>query len=232
MVTHSQLAADELLHSLQAVLDKITEVNGGTKAIEEARSLRLWGEISSGEHVYEFVMLKKRPHFVRMTFFHQGRVVDNAFDGQRVWRETRMDDRRRVEVASDDESARMLFDTDFDGPLIGEPLPGVQRRLIGDERIDRVVYYLIGVDRGDARSVHYIDSRTFREWKSVTTRVVDGETRRLETVFDDYRRVGTIWVAHAITRKVKDGQTEQVRILNAELNPGILDRAFMMPEIP
>jgi hypothetical protein len=221
-------AADD--PQLVAVLDRIMEANGGARAVDGARSLRVAGTIESGDMTYDFTLLKKRPNMMRITFFYKGRIVDSGYDGKVAWREMRMgDDQRQLEYLGAEDSDAFLSDLDFDGPLIGEPLPGVERSYIGSERIDRVDYHVVEVRRGSHVTRHYIDSRNYREFKTVATRVVDGQPVEIVSLFSQYQRLGTIWMAYHIERKTGSNPSEVIRITKAELNPGLLDRAFQPP---
>lgn len=125
----------------------------------------------------------------------------------------------------------LILDSDFDGALIGDPQEGVTRRLVGIERIDRVDYFIVEVRTFSGTATHYIDSRTFRELKTVKTAVSeDGEAARVVSYYHDNRKHSGIWVSHRVERELADGSKETILIHDVDMNPGILSRAFRMPE--
>lgn len=223
------LVADDSAQ-LNRILAGVLEANGGREQIDSARTLRVVGKIESGEVTYDFILLKKRPNLVRVTLRHMGRVIDSGHDGKQAWRQTRHGNYSEVEILSPDEASAMLSELTFDGPLIGEA-PDISRRyLAGEERIDRVNYYRVVVESANTRSTHYIDSRTFRELKTVSERTLeDGSERITTSYYSEYNRLGSIWLAHRIERIQSDGSTEIIRVEDAQLNPGIFDSAFAVP---
>lgn len=225
------VALDAGQWTLEEVLGRLEEANGGLKTIESTTNFRVQGEVRNGETVYDFLLLKKRPDKVRIHLMHQGRSIETGFNGQRGWRRIWVQGRDRVAELTDFELASANLDIDFDGPLIGPVLPGTKRELLGVERIDRVDYFVILVEDPQARSRHYIDARTFREWKTVREILKDGEVATtVETVYSRYRRHKTIWLAEQVERIFQDGSSELILVKQAEIDPGLLDRVFEMPE--
>ena len=215
---------------LDEILAGVLEANGGPDQIESARTLRVVGKIEAGDIHYDFILLKKRPDKVRVTLRHMGRVIDSGHDGKQAWRQTRYGNRSEVEILSPDEASTMLNELTFDGPLIGEAPEGSRRYLDGEERIDRVIYYKVVVESATTRSTHYIDSRTYRELKTVSERTLeDGSVRVTTSNYSEYNRLGSIWLAHRIERVQSDGSSEIIRVEDAQLNPGIFDSAFAIP---
>ena len=139
--------------------------------------------------------------------------------------------RDRVQIEDPKRVRSLLLDSDFDGALIGYPQEGVTRRLAGIERIDRVDYFIIEVLSPSWTTQHYIDFRTFRELKTVKiTQSEDGEESRIVSLYHDNRKHSGIWVSHRVERALPDGSKETILIHDVDMNPGILRRAFRMPE--
>jgi hypothetical protein len=224
-------AIDEDSWTLEDVLAKVEQTNGGIDAIESTTNLRVRGEVISDGMTYEFLLLKKRPDKVRIHLMHQGRSIETGFDGETGWRRIWVDGRDIVRKLSDAELANANLDIDFDGPLIGDPLPGTERAFDGVERINRIDYFVIRVENSHARTRHYIDSRTFREWRTIREILEDDEvTGTVVTTYSQYRRHNTIWLAEKVDRKLSDGKVETILVKDAEVDPGILDRVFELPK--
>lgn len=225
------MAVDADDWTLEDVLKKVEEANGGIEAIEEISNIRVRGEIVTPDNAYDFLLLKKRPNMVRIHLLFQGRSVENGFDGKTAWRRLWLKGRDRVKKLTAAELAQTNLDIDFDGPLIGDAMPGETRRFLGVERIERVDYFIVLVESDLVQTRHYIDSRNFREWKTIREILEDGEVvAATESEYFDYNRHKTIWMAHRILRTLPDGTTETVIVEDAEIDPGILDRAFEMPK--
>jgi hypothetical protein len=216
--------------TLEDVLTKVETTNGGVDAIESTTNLRVRGEVISDGMTYEFLLLKKRPDKVRIHLMFQGRSVETGFDGETGWRRVWVGGRDTVDKLSAAELANANLDIDFDGPLIGDPLPGTERAFDGVERINRIDYFVIRVETPLARTRHYIDSRTFREWRTIREILEAGEVSgTVVTTYSQYRRHKTIWLAEKVERTLPDGKKETIIVKDAEVDPGILDRAFELP---
>jgi len=224
-------AQEQLLTDVDAVLAEILAANGGDEVIDSARSLRIHGSINSDDNSYDFMLLKKRPNRMKIAMMYKGRSIETGFDGNILWRRTTIGDRELVEKIGEGPGALEGMDVDFDGPLIGENSANTEITLEGTERIGRVEYYVLKVEIPDVRtSYHYIDSRSFREYKTVyVAEGEDGELLESNSVYSDYLRVGGIWLAQTIERTTSSGVTEVIRIKDAEVNPGIFNRFFEMP---
>lgn len=217
--------------TLEDVLRKVEEANGGIDAIESTTNLRVRGQVETGDMVYDFLLLKKRPDKVRIHLMYQGRSVETGYNGETGWRRTWFKGRDKVEKLSEAALAAANLDIDFDGPLIGDPLPGTIRSLEGIERINRVDYFVIRVENDLHRTRHYIDSRTFREWKTIREILEDGEiVGEVTTNYYQYKRHNTIWLAERVERILPDGSKEVITVTEAEVDPGLLDRVFDMPK--
>jgi hypothetical protein len=216
--------------NLEAVLRKVEEANGGINAIESTTNLRVRGSVEADGIVYDFLLLKKRPDKVRIHLMHKGRAIETGFNGTTGWRRIWYQGRDQVTVLTETELANANLDVDFDGPLIGDPLPGTRRSFAGVERIDRVDYFVILVENELHRTRHYIDSRTFREWKTIREILENGEvTGEVTTHYYQYKRHNTIWLAERVERRLPGGALEVISVKDAEVDPGLLDRVFQVP---
>ncbi len=213
--------------TLEEVLFKIEQANGGSDAIRAIADLRVLGTIETDGLTFDFVLLRKRPDRVRLHLFHRGRSIETGHDGTRAWRRKWDGGSDEVRVLSKEEFSEAGLDLDFDGPLIGPPAPGVQRRLLGTERVERVDYFVIEVENQGITTRHYIDPRNFREWRTVR-RENGGE--EIVTTYSQYRRVGPLWLAERAERTVAGRPPEVMQITRAEINTGLLDLAFAMPQ--
>jgi hypothetical protein len=217
--------------TLEDVLAKILEANGGEDGVMAVTNVRFIGEIKGASNAFDFVLLKKRPNKMRIHLNMYKRSIENGFDGQNGWRRYTVDDRTKVVDIEGEELFLLRVQADFDGPLVGASFKGTTRRLVGVERIDRVDYFLVAVDSEMDTTLHYIDSRTFRELKAIKkSSSPDGEPVEVTSFFYDVQRHAQIWIAHRVERHLPDGSVETILIEDVEINPGILDMAFARPE--
>lgn len=217
--------------TLEEVLEAIATANGGMDIIEATTNIRIMGKVNSGSSSYDFLLLKKRPNKMRIKMMFKGRSVETGFNGLVGWRRISQDGiAREIVELTPEELEEANLDVDFDGPLIGEPVEGTELRLIGVERSGRVDYFVIGVLRGGIENRHYIDSRTFKEWKTVReTTDSAGEPLEIVSEYFDYQRLGTFWLAYRLEKRYSDGRRETIEIKTAEMDPGLIDQVFNLP---
>lgn len=217
--------------TIDQVLAKVTEANGGQDTIDNVTNVRINGSIEGGTNSYDFVLLKKRPDKIRMRFMFRGMAVESGYDGKTGWRRQSKGERSQVTELEGMDLAALQQESDFDGPLVGEIQNKVSLELDRIERIGRVDYFVVKEESTLRTAEHYIDSRTFRTMKLVSSRkVASGESRTSESNYRDYKKYGGIWVAHLVIRTLPDGNEETIRIDQVEVNPGILDLVFRKPD--
>lgn len=214
--------------TLDQVLSKIEEANGGQAAIEKVRDVRVLGQLDTGEVKVDFILLKRRPDRIRISVHFVGMSEETAFNGTQAWKRVQARTGETVELLSEERLAEENLDSDFDGPLIGDLAEGFSRKLIGVERIDRVDYFKAEVIGRGLRNIHYIDSRTFRELKKEVFSLESGELLST-SYFSDYVNHRPIWVAYTVRQEFPDGRTRTISISSADFNVGILERTFDVP---
>ena len=216
--------------TLEDVLAKISEANGGEEAIDSVTSARFLGEVEGGEESYDFVLLKKRPDKLRMHLRFYQRAIERGFDGVSGWTRVTVKGYDKVMPIEGEDLEQMRLEADFDGPLVGPAVEGTSRRLVGVERIERIDYFVVESENPFSLSHHYVDSRTFRELKTIKwKKPVEDKSQATISYFHDNQRHGQIWVSHRVERVYPDGRKEVVRINDVEINPGLLDRTFDEP---
>lgn len=222
------------LTTLEEVMERYKEANGGQENLEYVNSLRVFGTMEEDGIVYDIVMVKKRPNLKRIALRHLQNSLVMGFDGQRSWRAFEHHGMLvGLELLEGIEAMRFEQDVDFDGPLLSGDTEGQQVRLARTERIGRVEYYVAEIIRPDERTEVFIDSRNFREHKTVLFRNDDeGNPVRIESRLGNYEQVGGIWVAMLVERFVDGNLTTRIRLDRAEVNPGIFDSFFEMPAAP
>lgn len=217
--------------TLEDVLQKVEDVNGGGDVLDATTNLRVRGKVTTGEITYDFLLLKKRPDKVRIHLMYKGRSIETGFDGTRGWQRVWRNGKDTVKDLSAEELADANLELDFDGPLIGDRRPGTELSLEGVERVGRTDYFIVRVETEFTVTRHYIDSRTFREWRTVRQINDEGsEATTVTTTFSQYRRHGTIWLAERVQRETDTGTTELIIVEDAEVDPGLLDRVFRKPK--
>ena len=98
--------------TLEEVLDKVEEANGGEESIKNVTNVRILGEIESPQATYSFLLLKKRPNKFRLSLMYKGRSVETGYDGYTGWR--RVDLGTSKEVEQHEKAVEMLIEMRLD----------------------------------------------------------------------------------------------------------------------
>lgn len=222
------------LTTLEEVMERYKEANGGKENLEFVNSLRVFGTMEEDGIIYDIVMVKKRPNRKRIALRHLQNSLVMGFDGQRSWRAFEHHGMLvGFELLEGIEAMRFEQDVEFDGPLLSGSRDGQEVRLARTERIGRVEFYVAEIVRPDERTEVFIDARNFREHKTVLFRNdEEGNPVRIESRLSNYQQVGGIWVAMLVERFVDGNLTTRIRLDRAEVNPGIFDSFFEMPSAP
>lgn len=216
---------------LERVLGRLEQINGGEEAIQGVRNVRMQGRLETAEGTHEFTLLKKRPNKFRLILRLDEGTVDTLFNGEEGWRRVKQGDQERFQELSPSELERLKPEVDFDGPLLGPALEGMERSFLGVERIERVDYFVVSTEIGDIQTRHYIDARNFREQK-MERYLLEGGEWKLEVTgnYHDYEKVGPLWLARRIERIRESGPNESLHLEKIDLNTALLDRVFELPE--
>jgi outer membrane lipoprotein-sorting protein len=215
--------------TLESIVERIEEANGGRAQFERTTNVRMRGIVETGPEFHEFLLLRKRPDLMRLHLMKEGRKIEIIYNGEQAWERISFRGQERVRQVPLEELWQSGLDTDFDGPLIGEPAADTRREYLGVERINRVDHHVVVVEDSHFHSRHFIDSRTFRTLMTKVRPLSAGEDQETIIRFSQYERVDRLWVAKKVRREYPDGRVETLIIEEAELNPGILDRLFEPP---
>lgn len=225
------VAAEEM--SLEQLLAKHFEAQGGADNLKAVKSARFSGKMSMGPGgEAPFVMTFARPQRARLEFTMQGMTGVQAFDGETAWMIMPFMGKTDAEVMAEDQAKNMKEQADFDGPLMDWKEKGHQVELVGLEDVEGTQAYKLKVTmaNGDLR-YHYLDSDYFVTIKQEGKTKVQGTEMEFETTLSDYKEVGGLMFAHSIESKPKGQPTGQViTIEKIELDVDAPDDLFAMPE--
>jgi hypothetical protein len=122
----------------------------------------------------------------------------------------------------------------LEGPLLGAAAKGTVVTLDGVDTVhDRPAYKLsLKMSSGVVRHV-WVDTKTFLDVKLDGARQVGDRVWPIETLFDDFRKVGSIQVPYKIETAVGGVHTmESVKLTKVLLNAPLEDSLFTLPRAP
>jgi uncharacterized tellurite resistance protein B-like protein len=217
----AHVAADPAVEAVPPIVDAYIKANFGS-ASEQINSIIYRGFVEENSVKREFVMFKMRPRLLRIHVVDNGRVIGvMGFDGRTPWAESP----GKLPIPVTGHEAEVLAATSrFDDPLVGYKERGARVRLLDRPSSGPIQLQILESD--GTEMVASIDPVTSIE-QSFRTRRSDGRWNEMR--FRDYRREGSINVAH-VTEEWTDGVLHSTtRYSEVRLDPGLVDRFFVRP---
>ena len=203
---------------------------GGKENFARLESLLIEGTIKSGDVSRPFRIFKKKPDLFRIRVGLPGRREWlMAFDGRVAWERHPDRNEGHTRVMEGEELAAFKLDSAFASHLLYPLAPGKKMEFIDTVPVDGRICHEIRITFDNNWVLTYfIDIRTFNEYKLQT--LAPGESNPRETIFEDFRLVSGIPLAHKVTTR-RDGEIlNTVVIERAEANMGVMRWMFAKPK--
>jgi hypothetical protein len=203
---------------------------GGRENYARLESLLIEGTIQSEETVLPFRVFKKKPDLFRIRMgLSARREWVMAFDGKVGWEQHPDRNEGQPRVMEGNELVGFKLDSAFASHLLYPLAPGRKMEFIDTVPVDGRVCHEIRItfDSGWVLT-YFIDIRSFNEYKLKT--LAPGEDTPRETIFEDFRLVSGIPVAHKVTTRRGEQLINTVRIERVEANMGVMPWMFAMPK--
>ena len=218
--------------SLDQILAKHIEADGGMAKIKAIRNLKSTGRIEIGPMVLNLTIENPRGAFRSDTSI-QGMTKTEAFDGVHGWiiDPFTKGPTAEVEAMSGDQLKQMALQMDFDGPLVDYRSKGHKVALMGKQQVNGSDAYALKVSlKGGDELISFIDAKTYLEVKASNKAVSDGKTVEVDTMLGDYRAVNGVMLPFSLEIRPK-GQPQGMKILLDKVEANIpMDPArFTMP---
>jgi hypothetical protein len=175
-----------------------------------------------------------RPNKMRYELTYQGTTAIQAFDGKEGFTVQPGPSGAVARPFSEGQTRAMADQLDLEGPLLGAAAKGTVVALDGVETVhDRPAYKLsLKMKSGVIRHV-WVDSKTFLDVKLDGERQIGDRVWPVETLFDDFRKVGSVQVPYQFETAVGGVHTmESVKLIKVVLNAPLEDSLFTLPRAP
>ena len=215
---------------LESILQRFTKAYGGFRHVGALTSLSVEGTILQNGQTFDFLMRKKRPHFMRYRLSHESNSIITGYDGSQGWIRTKNNQDVSIDLLDDEARRKIRYQSRFDSPLFYH----LQKRENQIELIERIildersVLVLEVIEYDSDASRYYLDFETAHIVR-VDHLDADGEVS-IQTLFRDYRLVEGFPFAFEIETRVK-GETKSLAKVNSiDVNPGIFGVYFAKPK--
>ena len=216
--------------TVEKILEKMIEAQGGRKALEAVKDTTLSGsmEMVQMSTSGSLTMYMKEPDKMRMDIELMGMMMTQAYDGKTAWGidpETG-NAKEMPEKAAAEAKRQALGYTVFLNPKKF----GITYTFKGKEKINEKQYLVLEQTFADGhKATIYVDAKTYLVYKTKSTNLnqVEAEVES-ESFESDYKKVEGVMVAHSIVI-FQDGQ-EFLRLTVSEVsfNSDLEDSLFKM----
>lgn len=222
--------AQEDAFTLESVLQRFTKAYGGFRDADTLTSLSVEGTILQNGQTFDFLMRKKRPHFMRYRLSNDYNSVIAGYDGSQGWIVTKNNQEVSIDLIDQEAHRKIRDQSRFDSPLFFH-LQKSEHQIELIERISldgRSVLVLEVIEYDSEASRYYLDFENTHIVR-VDHLEADGEFS-IQTLYRDYREVEGFPFAFEIETRV-NGETKSLAKVNSiDVNPGIISVYFAKPK--
>ncbi len=217
--------------SLDEVLSKHFEAQGGLEKLKSIKTMRVTGKMGIGPGMEApFTMERARPNKQRMEFTFSGMTGIQASDGVKPWMVMPFMGKKDPEPIPTEDAQEML-DDEFDGGLVDWKTKGSTVELLENESVEGADCYKLKLTKkGGKVETHWIDTETFLTLKTEAKRKLRGTEVEAESVYGDYKDIDGILFAHTMEQGAKGAPQRQKMVFDKiEMNVKLEDSRFVMP---
>lgn len=221
--------------TLDSILSRYIKAIGGMERIQAVQSLRRTGKFTGGGGFEATVVQENaRPNRVREEFSLQGMTGVNAYDGHAGWKIEPWQGKKDPESLSEEELHDILFDSDFDGPLINSQQKGITVAYVGLDQVDGSDCFKLKVSfpNGDVR-YYFLDTDYYVPIKIEDQRMIRGAVQELETTLGDYKAVAGWYLPFSYESGAKGSpNTQKITFQQIDANVPLDSTRFLRPPAP
>jgi outer membrane lipoprotein-sorting protein len=216
------------------ILEKMIKARGGRTALKNVKDITITGtmEMIAMGMSGSIALYQKEPDKMRWDLDFSGMVFTRATDGKIAWG-TNFQTGGMEELPEQEATEFKRNALGYDS-LLNPKKYGITFALKGKKQIEGKDYLVLEQTYADGhKATHYIDSKTYLIYKSVTTAqgMMGGEVEE-ETFLSDYKKVNGVMISHTMTVLQGGEQFLTMSYTEVKLNTGLEDSLFkpLFPE--
>jgi hypothetical protein len=217
--------ADELIQ-------KNIEAKGGMEKMKAIHSMRVTGKLTAGGGFTAVTGQDNlRPNLVRETFSLQGMTAVQAYDGKHGWQIQPFGGHKDPQLMGEDDLRDLLFDADFDGPLVDYKEKGNTVEFLGHDVVDGDDALRLKVTQKDGDILYYyLDPDTFLEIRKEIQEFIRGSVRETVVEYGSYKPVGGVMFPFSVSQGTKSNPGAQTTTIEKlEVNVPMDTGEFAVP---
>jgi len=213
------------------LLGKMIDAQGGRKVLSAIKDTTISGAIDmiqmgiSGS----FTMYMKEPDKMRMDMEFMGRIITQAFDGEKAWAtDPQSGTQQEMPPKMTDEMRRQSLGNDSQ---LNPEKYGITFAAKGKEKIQGKDYFVLEqIFKGGQKVTMYLDPATYLIYmtKGKATDQATGAEVDAETFYSDYKKVGDSVVAHAMAVHQNGAEAVHLTFTKVVYNTSLQGSFFKM----
>jgi hypothetical protein len=216
--------------SVDDVVEKYIDARGGREALASLRSLKMVGDLKTGDATVPLTIVIEKPQHVRIEYDLVGKKLIQASDGKTAWQlNTTFPDARPVTIDMK-EAGPINHWADVDGPLVDFKEKGHQVEYLGKEDLvgGKAHKLQVRLISGEVWQI-YLSADTYHEVKRTNKRTIKYKIRDVSTYFTNFREVEGVMLPTEIEGLGLDGTPFTIIFDRFEANTETAPEMFGLP---
>ncbi len=223
----SLIAVPGSSQTVQQILEKMIEFQGGRKAIEGIKDMTLSGtlEIAMQGLSGPITLYKKEPDKRRLDVELMGMVITQVYDGKNGWGTNLQTG--GIEDMSGEQLAEVKRDSMPVVSILDPQKYGITFSYKGKEEIEGKEYFILDQTYADGfTSTLYLDSKTYLIFKTIVKTTGPMGEVEMEQFQSDYRKENGLMMAHSVVTYASGEEVQKITIEEVSFNTGLEDSLF------
>jgi outer membrane lipoprotein-sorting protein len=225
----SLTASPGFSQSVEDILQKMIENQGGKKTLESIEDTTMSGTIELGQMGLSgtITVYKKEPDKRRVDVEVMGMLITQAYDGSMAWWVNPQTG--GTEGMPETEAAGMKRESMPSVAILNPKKYGLTHALKGTEQIEGKDHFILEQTYPDGFKVTlYLDSKTCLATKTKGTSSTQMGEVEFEQFVSDYKKVNGMMIPHSITTYQNGAEYMKITLTEVKFNTGLEDSFFKM----
>lgn len=228
-------AAPAAAQSLDEILAKHFEAQGGKEKIAAVQTVKIVAKQVAGPQTVPLTIYWKRPDKVRIEINYQGMTGVQAYDGKDAWMVMPFLGKNDPEAMTGDDLKEIVDQADLlEGALFNWKEKGHSVELVGEESVEGTPAWKLKLVKknGDASTI-WLDKEAYLQIKSEGKRKRGDQEIEMESSMGDYKEVGGLLFPFSSEARPKGAPQGMSFVMDKiELDVAVEDALFAMPAKP
>jgi hypothetical protein len=209
----------------RTIIQRMKRVHGGEANLNNMISVRVEGSITTADQTYDFVQIKKRPKYQRLTLNRNRVEITFGYDGEDVWRRGPDTPPDQPDILAPDSLPGFVRDASILNHVF---LDDVRVEFLGRTNELGFACLRLRCTLPSGEQLEYlIDAQTYLGVRLKPLNLPDDET--VVTMYSDYRSVDGIQIPFSFST-IRNGVVEsEVDVRRVTFNIGVYDSFFQIP---